>query len=263
MTRIGLVQATSAFDPEVNLQTIRSFAKEAREKSCQVLCFPECFLTGYRSENPAPLALTKDSPILQRVSQMAQEFSMDLLVGYVENQGDQYYICHGLFLPDGSRQTYRKTHLGKTESIYYTPGDRLEVFSLSCGLRVGFQLCVETHFPEITQTLALRGAEVIFAPHAVPRVSGDRSHIWGKYISARSYDNRVYMACCNLWDENRFGGGIFVTDPRGETIASCYADEPQLLTAEIDRELIARYRTPGDKRSTHFYPGKRRKELYE
>ena len=32
---------------------------------------------------------------------------------------------------------------------------------------------------------------------------------------------------------------------------------------EVDDAVIARYRTPGDKRSTHFYPGKRRKELYE
>jgi len=128
---------------------------------------------------------------------------------------------------------------------------------------VGFQLCVETHFPDITQTLALRDAEVIFAPHAVPRISGNREHIWNKYIPARSYDNRVYVACCNLWDENRFGGGCLITDPRGEVLAGHYKEGPHLLIAEIDRELISRYRTEGDKRSTHYYPAKRRTELYE
>lgn len=263
MTKIGLIQATSVFDAEENLQTLRRFAAEGQEKNCEVLCFPECFLTGYRAEAGAELGVTDASPVLQRVSDAAREFSIDLLVGYAEKQGDRLYISHGLFRRDGSRQVYRKTHLGKTECLHFTPGDKLEIFSLSCGLRVGIQLCVETHFPEITQTLSLGGAEVVFAPHAVPRISGDRAYVWGKYISARSYDNRVYMACCNQWDPHRFGGGILITDPRGEVTAACYADEPRLLTAEIDRELIARYRTPGDKRSTHFYPGKRRKELYK
>lgn len=263
MVRIGLVQASSECSTQENLKSLAHFAAMAAESGCEVVCFPECFLTGHAPEEAAVRCVDANAPLLQEVCVIARQFSIDILAGFMEREGDRHFITHGLFRRDGSREYYHKSHLGKTERLFFTPGDRMEVFTLSCGLRIGLQLGVETHFPEITQTLALRGAEVVFSPHAVPRVSGDRKKVWGKHIHARSYDNRIYFACCNQWDETRCGGGCLVTDPRGETTAACFEDTPQLLTADIDRHLIARYRTPGDMRATHFYPGKRRRELYE
>ena len=263
MTKIGLIQASSVSDITANLMSIRAYAAQAQQSGCEVVCFPECFLTSYSPELSSDLAIRSDSDILQKVSAVAQEFFMDLLVGYMEQCDDLYYITHGLFRRDGTRAVYRKSHLGKKEQLYFAAGDRLDVFPLSTGIKAGFQICVETHFPDITQTLALKGAEIIFAPHAVPRIFGDREKIWNKYIPARSYDNRVFFACCNLWDEDRFGGGCLITDPRGECAAACFDHKPQLLVCDIDMQLATRYRTPGDKPSTQYYPAKRRKELYE
>lgn len=263
MTKIGLVQATACDAVSVNLDTLAHFVQGAAEASCEVICFPECFLTGYEPKNGQALAIPSDSPVLQQVSDLAQSCGVDILAGFMEKNHEGCFITHGIFRRDGTRDYYRKSHLGSREKLFFTPGDSLDVFTLTNGLRIGIQLCVETHYPEITQTLALRGAEVVFAPHAVPRVSGDRQKIWGKYMFARSYDNRIYMACCNLWDADRFGGGCLVTDPRGEAVAACFEEEPHLLVCEIDRELVAQYRTPGNKRAVHYYPGKRRRELYD
>ena len=263
MTKIGLIQASSGFDTTANLTSVRAYAAQAHQAGCEVACFPECFLTGYSPEHAADLAIRSDSGILQEVSAAAQEFFVDLLVGYMERSGDLYYIAHGLFRRDGTRMVYRKSHLGKKEQEYFAAGDRLDVFPLSNGINIGFQICVETHYPDITQTLALRGAEIVFAPHAVPRVSGNRERIWSKYIPARSYDNRVFFACCNLWDEERFGGGCLVTDPRGDCVAACFENMPQLLVCEIDTQLAVRFRTPGDKHSAQYYPAKRRKVMYD
>ena len=181
----------------------------------------------------------------------------------MEKSDDSFYITHGLFRKDGTRDYYRKTHLGQREKTVFSPGKELKILSLTNGTRIGIQLCVETHYPEITQTLALRGAEVVFAPHAVPRISGNREKIWSKYIPARSYDNRIYMACCNLWDNTSFGGGCLVTGPRGEVVSACFDGKAFLLVCEIDEDLIASFRTLGNKRSAHFYPSLRRPELYE
>ena len=261
MSRIGLVQAAACHDISVNLDAVGRFAREAATLGCEVLCFPECFLTGYAPGDAGTLSVCTGSPHLLRISGIAGECGVDLLVGFMERADDAFYITHGIFRRDGSREFYRKTHLGRKESRYFAPGDALKVYSLSSGLRIGFQLCVETHYPEITQTLALKGAEVVFAPHAVPRVSGERQRIWEKFIPARSYDNRVYMACCNLWDPDRFSGGCLVTDPGGETVSACYEAGARLLTCEIHRELVTRYRTPGNTRAARFYPSSR-PELY-
>lgn len=262
MITIGLVQLSAGENLGENLESLLSFCREAGDQGCQAVCFPECSLTGYRPEAAAERSVPSSHPVFDRISQAAAEFSLDILAGFMERDGDGFFITHGLFRRDGSRAFYRKTHLGRREEQFFTPGDTLPVFPLSCGLQAGFQLCVETHFPEITQTLALKGVEIVFAPHGVPRVSGHRQRIWDKYIRARSYDNRLYLACCNLWDEDRFGGGLLLTDPRGETAASCFGPGPRLLICQVDEDLIRSYRTQGSKPSSHFYPARRRPELY-
>lgn len=263
MIRIAAIQHASTESLRTNYEIIKEYTIKAKEAGCVCVCFPECSLTGYFPEKVRELSIPLCDFTLAELSSLAKNTGIDILAGFMEKNNTTHHITHGVFRQDGSTEFYRKTHLGKKELLYFSAGKELPVFTLSCGLKLGFQLCVETHFPEITQTLALRGAEVVFAPHAVPRVSGNREQIWNKYISARSYDNRIYMICCNLWDEARFGGGCLVTDPRGENVSCIYENKPALLTADIDRELIARYRTKGDKRSTHYYPSKRRPELYE
>lgn len=263
MIPIGLVQAAAVPEVEENLETLRRFAAEAAAAGCRAVCFPECFLTGYCPEEAESRSVTADSAAVRQAAAAAREYGLDILVGFMERAGEACHITQGIFRPDGSCDYYRKTHLGKKESIFFGSGDRLPVFPLSCGLQAGIQLCVENHYPEITQTLALKGAEVIFAPHASPKVSGDRETIWNKYIPARSYDNRVYMLCCNLWDEARFGGGCLVTGPDGNIAASSFAEGEGLLVARIDRQLLARYRGGSGKPSGHFFPQRRRPELYK
>ena len=206
MVRLGLVQTAAGSDAEKNVNTILQFAEEGKTAGCAAICFPEAFLTGYFPDRAAELALEKEHPLLSQITALAQSLQMDLLVGFLEKEENRIYLTHGIWRPDGTRDYYRKTHLGQKEQTIFSAGDSLEIFSLSCGLRIGIQLCVETHFPEITQTYSLAGAEVIFAPHASPIAAERRRKLWAKYIPARSYDNRVYMACCNLWDADNFGG---------------------------------------------------------
>jgi len=262
MVRLGLIQAAASADAEENLNTLRQFAEEAQGTGCAALCFPEAFLTGYFPERSGELALEKNHPLFTPIASLAKELRMDLLVGFMEKSSDCFYLTHGIWRADGTRNYYRKTHLGQKEQTFFCPGDKLEVFSLSCKLRIGIQLCVETHFPEITQTYSLAGAEVVFAPHASPIVAEKRRSLWEKYIPARSYDNRLYMACCNLCDGDRFGGGCMVTDPRGDILLSSFENRPPLLTFDVDPEKIRAYHRSGLDKNHHYYPRKRNPELY-
>lgn len=262
MVRLGLIQASAGFDAAENFETIRKFAAEGKTAGCAALCFPEAFLTGYFPDEAAELALQKDHPLLSGIAALARNQQIDLLVGFMEKEGTCFYLTHGIWRSNGTAVFYRKTHLGQKEQTIFSAGDCLEVFSLSCGLRVGIQLCVETHFPEITQTYSLGGAEVILAPHASPMGAEKRRIIWTKYLPARSYDNRVYMACCNLWDPVRFGGGCMVTDPRGEILISSFENASGLLSFDIDPEQIRPYHCSDPGKNHHFYPGRRRPELY-
>ena len=263
MLTLGLVQAAADASAIENLDTVRQFVSLAKERGCAVLCFPEAFLTGYAPEAAEVRALRADSDIVREVSALAQTQRMDLLVGFMERADDRVFLTHGVFGADGGVGLYRKTHLGERERTVFSAGDELPVFHLSCGLRAGIQLCVESHFPEITQTYSLRGAEIVFAPHAVPMPAEKRRRIWEKLMPARSYDDRVYMACCNQWDGQRYGGGCMVADPQGEIMAACFEDNPALLCFTVDREAIQQYHRQNADRKHRYYPELRRPELYE
>jgi predicted amidohydrolase len=263
MIKCGIVQAGSVSEVQQNIEKLKKYVTEAKEKECAVICFPEAFLTGYVPQMVSELSVMKDSNYIQQVSDIARQYCMDVLVGFMEQDyKNEYYLTQGIFRGDGSSVYYRKTHLGQREQEVFATGEKLSVFELSCGLKVGIQLCVETHFPEITQTLSLRGAEIVFAPHAVPRRAGSRNSIWSKIIPARSYDNRVYMACCNLWDEEKFGGGCLVTDPAGEVVVSYYKEQEGLVCFEVDREKVRSYHEGNGSMKKRYYPELRRVELY-
>lgn len=260
MINCGLVQAASSDSLFENLNKIKNYAMQAEEKNCNILCFPEAFLTGYSSKNASELAITKENRVFKIIAGLAMEYDMDLMVGYLEKEEEEgqdlLYITHDIFTPDGRRYSYRKTHLGDREKEVFTEGSSLPVFPLSCGMTAGIQLCVENHYPDITRTYSLKGAHIVFAPHAVPRIAGDREAIWKKFIPARSYDNRVYMACCNQW------GGCFVTDPAGEVTASYFGEEEKLICFQLEKEAVEKYHNGSDKMSARYYPSKRKTELY-
>lgn len=262
MLKLAIVQAAAVKNIEKNMDSMCKFVKEAKMKGCNAICFPEAFLTSYAPEDAETLAIESDSSEIQNVSKIAQEENIDILAGFMELDGEDYHVTHGVFLKNGDCDFYRKTHLGQKEKKFFKAGNELKSFNLSCGLPVGIQLCGETHYHEITQTLVLKGAEVIFAPYAVPKVSGCRSKIWSKYIPARSYDNRVYVACCNLCDGERFGGGIMVCNPDGEIIEEFFEEKEHLSIFDVNRKLFEKYRSEEGKMSLNFYPVKRRKELY-
>ena len=256
MVKIGLVQAPFWENFSENLRATAEWAKQAKTQGCTVVCFPEANLTGYSPKEAAQYARTKAE--LAPLSALAKELDLDILAGFMERDGSAYYLTHGLFRPDGSRFFYRKTHLGLREAEVFTPGNSLEIFPLTCGISIGFQPCVELHFPEITQALSRRGAQIIFSPHASPAAAGSREEMWIRLLPARSYDGRVYMACCNLWDGSRFGGGCMAADSRGETVAACFENAPALLTFNFDPALTDRLR--GD--PLRYFPGRSRPELY-
>ena len=252
MITLATVQAEAVRDTAANLDKVIRFSEEAAAAKAAAVCFPEAFLTGYFPEDAVSTAISADHTLLDEVKYTAKRLNIDILVGFFERFGDELFITHGVFRPDGKSFLYRKTHLGEKESRIFSAGRSLDLFELSCGIKIGFQLCVETHFPRITETLSLKGAQVIFAPHAVPAAAGSRKTVWGKYIPARSYDNRVYFACCNHSGEY-FGGGCMITAPNGDIIASDFDSSEALVTFDADIGLLSKYRIGGSHRF-RYYP---------
>jgi predicted amidohydrolase len=252
-----MVQMSSApGDVEGNLRKIVSFAEEA--KGSDLICFPELSLTGYG----APVhAVRTDDAAIRGISAAAAEHGIAIAFGFAEKSDDKVYISHGLACGDGTLTVHRKTHLGKKEREHFAPGNE---FGVVCTEKanIGFQICIESHFPEISTCLTYRGAELILMPFALPMEIGQRMSIWKKYLPARAYDNGVFVAACNCLKDGR-GGGAMILDPRGNILAEDGCGRESMLTADLRGSMADR--VPIDERKSmkgmDFF-GSRRPELY-
>jgi predicted amidohydrolase len=272
-TRIALVQMQSKLgEVKENLQKMALYIKEAAGDGVNIICFPELCVPCYSRDQSCRYAEPVPGESSLFLANLARENNITVLAGLAEKQenggshGEKPYITQLIALPDGSVQKYRKTHLGRSEIPHFIPGNELPVFN-TARARFAVQICWDLHFPEVSTILSLKGAEIIFAPHASPAIVGDRKEIWLKYLAARAYDNTVFVAACNLAGGdgagNNFCGGALVLDPKGNVIAESFGDCENMLVADLDPDPINTIRQQEARTMRNiFFLAARRPELY-
>lgn len=268
--RVGAVACPATVDaPEQNLALAAGWAAQAAAAGVDLLLFPELSLTGYPTRGPAARPLDAASEACGRMRELAGKHNLTLAAGMVWRDAPDgpVYLAHGLWLPSGELHIYRKTHLGRREKPEYAAGDELPVFRLP-KVTVGIQLCLEQHFPEITQTLVLKGAQLILCPHATPRLTAaERRESWHISLRARAYDNCVYLLAANQAGDNgqgtRYHGGALAVSPLGRVLAEDFSGDAAMITAEIDLSQAVQARETPQGMCRRFYPPERRPELYK
>ncbi|GAB6157797.1 nitrilase family protein [Desulfotomaculum varum] len=269
-TRIALVQMQAKVGQmNRNLSVMGRFVKKAALQGVDIICFPEMCLPGYHREKAGELAQDiTASAFVTSLEQMAKLNNITVIAGMAERNGEaKPFITQIVVYPDGAVDKYRKTHLGKSELPYFSAGDEIKVFA-TAKAKFGIQICWDTHFPELTTILSLRGCEIIFAPHASPSFVGDRRDIWLKYLPARAYDNTVFIGACNLVGEDGQGhyfcGGTLVLDPKGNIVAEDFRGEASMLVADLEGSKINSIRQQAaGSMANRFYLQSRRPELYQ
>ena len=245
-----------------NFSVHERYISDAAGKGADIICFPEMSLTGYAMPESSDRCLPLDAPEVGRLVDLSGETGMCIIFGMGE---EGRYITE--VVAEGGRilGTYRKTHLGFREEPVMNTGDDLPVFRTAKAV-IGLQVCWESHFPEITATLASKGADLVLMPHASGLEVGRRRESWDRMMPARAYDNTVFVAACNAVGSNGagtdFSGGTCVYDCRGRLIREEYTGECMMLTdldgAEMDR---IRGSDPGSMKNLYFLD-KRRPEIY-
>ena len=249
---------------EKNFDRIESFVLDASEKGADIICFPELSITGYILRNPLEVfsgSLCEE--IIERIAQMARENGLVIIAGMIEIiNGEKPYISQVVAGPHALLGIYRKTHLSPQEKEHYQPGQRIDTFCYKDVL-FGVQLCYECHFPELSTVMALRGAEIIFVPHASPRGSPDEKiQSWLRHLPGRAFDNSLFIVACNQVGRTlggySFPGAAVVLNPAGRIMTRYERNEEKLILAELKRDDLEEIR--GHKMK-YFIPN-RRPELY-
>jgi len=250
---------------EKNLERMESFVHEASERSAGAVLFPELSISGYTLKEPEKIYdVARSRMILQKIVRLAHDAKLIIMAGMVEiAQEGRQHITHAVAGPDGLLGLYRKTHLSPPEKEKYSEGDSLEVFHEG-GLHFGLELCYESHFPEISTVLCLKGAEILFMPHASPRGNPEeKMKSWLRHLPGRAFDNGVFVVACNQVGKTKeglsFPGVILALDPQGRVLESYSGMEETMVFVGLKAEVLQETRAH---RMKYFIPH-RRKDLYK
>ncbi len=227
-----------------NLDSTLKLVSTAAKKKAKLVVFPEMNLTGYLT-GPEIKNISRpvNKELTERFTTLATKYKIDILVGLAEQSQNSIYASHLIFSSDGLIEKYRKIHTAPFEKKYFTHGNRVVVFS-AFGFKFGIQLCYDAHFPELSLSMALKGADVILIPHASPRgTSQEKFDSWTRHLRARAFDNGVYVAACNQAGTNNMGlefpGLCLLIGPDGNILYQSVNDPKNNLQ-------------PSDKNSIHI-----------
>ncbi len=247
-----------------NLDHMVSFIKEAARKNAAIICFPELNITGYSTRVDMADAVQPNPGIItSELSLLARRHNLTILAGMAErDENDRFFASHMVIKPDATIGVYRKVHISPTETPLFAPGERIPLFETN-GVSFGIQLCFDAHFPELSTHMAVNGADVIFIPHASPRGdSKDKFESWMRHLTARAYDNGVFILACNQTGDNEHGldfpGLAMIIAPTGRIIGKDVSGKEVIMMADLKAADLERVRSH---RMAYFLPH-RRPDLY-
>ncbi|MFC1611522.1 nitrilase-related carbon-nitrogen hydrolase [Myxococcota bacterium] len=268
MTRIvkcGLVQCANALDTSEPVEKISNamiekhlpLVNQAAKEGVKILCFQELFNGPYfcPSQDAKWYGLAEpipDGPTIKLMQEYAAKHAMVLVVPvYEKAMTGVYYNSAAVLDADGSYLgRYRKKHIpqvaGFWEKFFFKPGNEgYPVFETAYG-KVGVYICYDRHFPEGARLLGLNGAEIVFNPSAT--VAGLSMYLWKLEQPAHAVANGYFMGNINRvgteapWNIGKFYGTSYFCDPRGQVLAEGSEDNDELVTAELDLDLIQEVR---------------------
>jgi len=258
---------------EKNLEKVEDWTSKASESGADLVLFPELVITGHWCSPEAWSHAEKvpDGPSVRRLETISREYGVVVCAGLGEIESGVQYNAQVVVGPDGYLGKQRKLHMSGDEYFYYRPGSQINPIDVGRCI-VGIVICYDNLFPEVPRILALKGAEVILAPHAArfargrrgeKRIVSDQKRFYRKVYASRAFDNGVFYVVTNqagyAGEGTSHAGGTIVFDPQGEVVA-------ESNTAVIEEEMVVATlsaRSFSERRGSKCFPLlTRRPEIY-
>lgn len=224
-----------------NVQRALDYIDAAADSGAKIIAFPE----GYPGPYNGPVTY---SP-MDALAEKARQRRVYVIAGMVERAesflpDEVYHLALKLIGPSGTVVgTYHRVLPNPKEMNTFlmggkviAPGDRLEVFETEYG-RLGLLVCSEIWSPELPLILALKGADIIFAP--IGGALYELQENWRTILRARAAENHVYL----LASQNHWGmeDGLNIIAGPEEIIAE--STRPGVLLGSLDLSRLQWLRT--------------------
>ena len=265
-------------DKVFNFTRIQSFVKDVASQEVDLIVFPEMCITGYwhvrklsRAEIESLAEPVPAGPSTHQLLALAASAKMTIGAGLIEIAGDgKLYNTYVVAMPDGSVAFHRKIHCFISEHM--ESGDEYTVFGIPQGARVGVLICYDNNIGENVRITALKGAEILLAPHQTggcdtpsPRCMGKIDpQLWESrdkrpdaieaefrgpkgrewlmhWLPARAHDNGLFLIYSNgvgVDDDEVRTGNAMILDPYGDILTETCAPRDAMVVANLDPDLL-------------------------
>ncbi|WP_243694223.1 carbon-nitrogen hydrolase family protein [Vibrio viridaestus] len=232
-------------DVASNIALIQQTVIGAKHLGCDVVVFPELFITGYNIDRHViALAETIDGPMISQIKRIAMGAGIAIVIGFPESDNEKIYNSAVVINSNGDLVGHhRKVFLfGDKEKSLFTPGDTFTTFNLN-GYCCGMSICYDIEFPEPIRILANKGAHIVFNPtanmepyHEVPKT----------LARARALENGVCIVYANLSgveDGLKYTGLSAIIGPDGLDIARA-GRSSAVIVADVSEILLMNKHNP-------------------
>ncbi len=219
--------------------------REASAAGAEVVCFPECYVPGYRASGkpvPPPDRAFLESARAQVVA-AAAERRVAVVLGTERLDGDAVIATALVVDRDGTSVGFQdKVQIDPSEEGTYTAGSGRRLFR-SGSMTFGVSICHEGwRYPETVRWAARRGAQVVFHPHFHeaepgsyrPSTFADPANTFHeKAVLCRAAENTCFVASVNCASEGSPTTSA-VARPDGTLLAYQPYGRRGLLVVDID-----------------------------
>jgi len=253
--RIALANLPYPPTPAESVLLVERAIVEAAAAGAGVVCFPECYLPGYRW--PGKATPPHDSVFLEQawaaVAVAARQAGVAVVLGTERRVAGRLRITTLVVDATGAVLGWQdKVQLDPSEDATYAPGDARQVFRVG-PLIFGVVICHEGwRYPETVRWAARRGAQLVLHPHLHEAEPGDfrptsfgdpRNTFHEKAALCRAAENTCFFATVNCASPGA-GTTSAVAGPDGTLRAHQPYGEAGLLVADLDLDeatlLLAR-----------------------
>lgn len=261
-------------DKSANMEIIRTFTQQAAARDVELLVFPEMCLTGYwhlRNSSRGVLEdlseRVPDGPSTRELIALAREHEMTVGAGLIERDDDgNLYNTFVVAMADGRTASHRKLHCFLNEHM--SSGNSFTVFDDPSGNQLGLLICYDNNLIENARITALKGAEILLAPHQTggcdssspgamglidpelwrnrhdnpeaieAEFRGPKGRGWlMRWLPSRAHDNGMFLVFANGvgYDDGEVRtGNAMIIDPYGQILEETWRAADDMVVADLD-----------------------------
>ncbi|RFB06110.1 carbon-nitrogen hydrolase family protein [Parvularcula marina] len=261
MLRAAAIQMRSGVSRSGNVAAAERLIREAAGAGATLIVTPEMTNVLDRDKERLFGDLPQEDGLseITTFAEFSKELGMYLVIGSLavalpdeDGQRKMANRCM-MFGPNGEIARYDKIHLfdvdlptGESwrESRMMKRGEEA-VLARTDAASVGLSICYDVRFPHLYRALAKAGAEILTIPAAFTVPTGE-AH-WEVLLRARAIETGSFVIAAAQGgaheDGRRTYGHSMIIDPWGRILTEKSDDEPGVIMADLDLDLVRDART--------------------